>query len=59
MKKRLTSREIHVILSEMQRAEDEHPKAKVLFDIELKEILITYPLPQDFIKVSDWEKGSV
>jgi len=35
-------------VSEMKKAQAEHPKAKVYYDWEDSEIRITYPLPRDY-----------
>lgn len=48
MKRELTKEQINFILVEMNKMQDEHPKARVVFDTERNEILITYPLPRDF-----------
>lgn len=37
-------------VSEMKKAQAEHPKAKIYYDWEDNEIRITYPLPPDFEK---------
>jgi hypothetical protein len=48
MNNRITKQELEFVVGMMNSAEKEHPKAKVVFDIERQEVLITYPLPQDF-----------
>jgi hypothetical protein len=51
MKKELTTTEIEFILGQMKALESEHPKARILFDLERMRVEITYPLPKDMLKV--------
>lgn len=37
-----------LLLETMKAAQGEHPKAKVIYDVERGDIVITYPLPKDF-----------
>ena len=50
MSKQFTIEQVSIILSDMNRLKIEHPKANILFDLERNQILITYPLPKDFLK---------
>lgn len=44
----LTIQELEILIVSMKEAQTEHPKAKVLFDMDTNEIKITYPFPKDF-----------
>jgi hypothetical protein len=48
--KDLQIEQMEILLGEMKSCKRENPKAKVVYDLERNEILITYPLPIDFNK---------
>lgn len=49
--KKITKEELKTIIAGVERAEEEHPKATVYFDVEEHEIRISYPVPRDMIDV--------
>ena len=51
--KDLKIEEIGYILKEMKSLEAQYPKAKVIYNLERQEILITFPLPIDYGKKFD------
>lgn len=52
MNKQLDINSLEFVLGQMKTYQKEHPKATIVYDIEQAQILITYPLPPDFDKVS-------
>jgi hypothetical protein len=48
MNKDLTTEEVGFIYGQMKSLEVQHPKAKIKYDLERNEVLITYQLPADF-----------
>ena len=47
MIRELTINDLKFILVEMEGLQEEHPKAKVIYDIERMRMYVTYPLPND------------
>lgn len=45
--KELTIEQMEHFLIKMKKIQEEHPKAKILYDAENVRINITYPLPRD------------
>lgn len=43
----LTIENLEIILSEMKKIKDDHPKAKLYYDHDDNEIKIVYPLPSN------------
>ncbi len=47
--------QLEMIIGEMKHLKSEHPKATISYDTEKNRINITYPLPNDFWKLSNIE----
>ena len=56
MKPKLTIEDIEILLKTMKKAQVEHTKANIKYDTERNEVLITYPLPNDFMQVQAFGK---
>lgn len=53
MKDELSQTEIEYILEQMKSCKREHPKAKVYYDTVKRQVVISYPLPDDFMRIKD------
>lgn len=45
------TKQIEFLLNDMRRLQADHPKARVVYDFDRREVLITYPLPEDFFTI--------
>jgi hypothetical protein len=45
--------QLEYIIGQMRSLQEQYPKAKVVYDFEERRVLITFPLPEDFVKIKD------
>lgn len=57
MKQKYSIELMEVILKTMKEAKKEYPEADITWHSELNEILVSYPLPSDFMQVKVFGKG--
>lgn len=52
MSKRTTIKSLEYILVKLKEAQNKFPECRIEYDFETTEILILYPLPKDFSKLT-------
>lgn len=56
--KKIYREHLEILITELRKLEQEHPKADVFYDIERGGIQVLYPLPKDFKVIPiDKKKG--
>jgi len=46
-------KQLEFILNEMRAIQEEYPKARVYFDWQNKQIVISFPLSKDYFEIKD------
>lgn len=51
--KEINLHQLECVIEQMKHCQKEHPKARIMFNLEYQRVDITYPLPKDYFELKD------